>query len=333
MFRMFDRKKQQPKPEQETQGLQNEFESVQQDAEACVSCGETVDVGELSSAGETGMASDVSTGKNAPDSPPIDDAETEILTDEDMDMPVFSISRAQTIGSRKKQEDALCHSDWHDRNELRTRGLIAAVADGIGGLKNGEIASAAAVHAMYNGFMRQVSSERGSDRLLDLAALAHKDVLELTHQEGGMGTTLVSVLIQGWYMWMLSVGDSRIYLYRGGGLLQLNRPHVYGKECEEAQALMGSYPPANGYKATALYAFIGQNGLKNIDRTIQPIRLLRGDRVLLMSDGVFSTLSENELLNILARSSNDTAGEIIAWVEAARKRGQDNATALVIGVE
>lgn len=262
-----------------------------------------------------------------------DDAETEILLEEDADIPTFLVSRAQSIGQRPKQEDALCHSDWRDLQELKTRGLLAAVADGIGGLKNGEIASATVVRTMYNGFMQQDCSTRGSDRLLELAALAQKKVLELNLQEGGMGSTLVSVLIQNWHLWMLAVGDSRVYLYRSGGLIQLNRPHIYGKECEETQALTGACLPATGRKAAALYAFIGQDGLKSIDRTIQPLRLMHGDRVLLLSDGVFTTLSEDNLTNILMGASDDLAGEIIAQVEKVGKRGQDNATALVIGVE
>lgn len=264
---------------------------------------------------------------------PMDDAETEILLDEGDDIPAFLVSRAQSIGLRPKQEDALCHSNWRDPQELRTRGFLAAVADGIGGLKNGEIASATVVRTMYNGFMQQDCGALGNDRLLELAAQAQKKVLEMNHQEGGMGSTLVSVLIQNWHMWTLAVGDSRIYLYRAGGLIQLNRPHVYGKECEETQALTGVCSPMAGRKAAALYAFIGQEGLKSIDRTIQPLRLMRGDRVLLLSDGVFTTLSEEALTEILTRAPEDIAGEIIAQVEKVEKRGQDNATALVIGVE
>lgn len=248
------------------------------------------------------------------------------------DQPTFSISRAQTIGQRRKQEDAMCYSDWHDRKELDARGLLAVVADGIGGLKNGDVASAIVVHTMYDGFMRQSISARGSDRLLQLAAMAHREVL-CGGDNHPMGSTMVSVLIQQWNMWLLAVGDSRVYLYRNGGLLLLNRPHIYGKDSEEAQALYGTGAAIDECKASALSSYIGQEKLRSIDRTIQPIRLISGDCILLMSDGVFSTLSESEMLDLLAAGTEDIARALISNVEAKHKPGQDNATALVIQVE
>lgn len=261
-----------------------------------------------------------------------DDLKTDIMPERDGAQPTFSISRAQTIGQRRKQEDAMCYSDWHDRKQLDARGLLAVVADGIGGLKNGDVASAIVVHTMYDGFMRQNISARGSDRLLQLAAMTQREVLAGGDNQP-MGSTMVSVLIQQWNMWLLSIGDSRVYLYRNGGLLLLNRPHVYGKESEESQMLYGTGAATDERKASALSSYIGQVKLRSIDRTIQPIRLMSGDCVLLMSDGVFGTLSEGEMLDLLGAGSEDIARALIANVEAKHKPGQDNATALVIQVE
>lgn len=247
--------------------------------------------------------------------------------------PKLTISRGQTIGHRKKQEDALCHSDWHNPDVLAARGLIAAVADGIGGLSNGDIASGAVVRCVYEGFMKQDNTASPSDRLLELAAAAQRELLDMNRQGAHTGSTLACVLIEGWRMWLMSIGDSRICLYRTGTLLMLNRPHVYQTEREQENALNGEVEDIDARKAKALTAYLGQEKLRYIDRTIQPINLISGDRVLLMSDGVFGTLSEDELLDALRQPAAAAAGAIIAAVEDKQALGQDNATAIVIGVE
>ena len=79
----------------------------------------------------------------------------------------------------------------------------------------------------------------------------------------------------------------------------------------------------------ALTSYLGKEGLPMIDRNLTPIRLIAGDRVLLMSDGVFGTLNEDQMISCIVGSAQETADAMIRAVERAKKTAQDNATCVV----
>ena len=239
---------------------------------------------------------------------------------------------AQTIGKREQQQDSLYCSNWKDPRTLMTRGLIAAVADGIGGLKDGHLASQGAMQAIRSAFLEGPSDVLPSDRLLTYAAAAQKSVLQL-NQTSNCGATLVSVLITGKTMQFLSIGDSRIYLYRAGALLQLNREHILRRTNEEKEQFYGTGEKLTKKRAGALTSYLGKENLTLIDRSLQPITLLPGDRIALMSDGVFNTLSEREIMIHLRKNPEAAAQEMIQDVDAHANPVQDNASVVVIGIE
>lgn len=248
--------------------------------------------------------------------------------------PTFRIGRGATIGGRSEQQDAFYCSNWKDDAILNHRGLLVAVADGIGGLKGGSMASSSAMASMQGNFSRNVFPYSGSNKLLSLAGEAHSAVLRLNQSGMNCGCTLVTVLVEGWNMYLASVGDSRIYLYRAGGLLVLNREHTLGRENADRMEMgRESIPPENLKKAKAITSYLGKSNIKLIDRTIEPIRLLPGDKVALMTDGIFGTLSEEEMLAYIRKDVETAAKEMIASIDARNNPRQDNATVVIISVE
>lgn len=242
----------------------------------------------------------------------------------------WQIAARQTIGKRENQEDSLCYSDIQNPQQ----GILCAVADGVGGMSDGQVASGAAAKLMLAEFRQGDPSVEPSRRLLNLVADAHREVLRLNQgASNASGSTLVSILIMDRDLFFASVGDSRIYLYRDGGLIQLNREHVLGPQADE-QLLLGlrggdDMPDAKRRKA--ITAYLGKEDLRLIDRNIHPIKLYPGDRVLLMSDGVFGTLTEAQMINALQADVATAAESMIQLVNACQKTYQDNATVLIIG--
>lgn len=248
--------------------------------------------------------------------------------------PHFDIGRAATIGGRKEQQDSLYCSNWRDDAVLNQRGLMVAVADGIGGLADGSLASTTAMRAIMNSFVQGVFSSRGSKKLLSLVAAAQRDVLNLNQSGHQCGCTLVGVLIENWDLYLASVGDSRIYLYRGGGLLVLNRAHTLQVENEERIAVaQEDVPPETLRRGKAITSYLGKANLRLIDRTVHPLRLLPGDKIALMSDGIFGTLDENEIAAALRKKPEEAARAMVASIDARHDPRQDNATVVVIAVE
>lgn len=238
---------------------------------------------------------------------------------------------AQTIGKREQQQDSLYCSNWKEPRVLMSRGLLAAVADGIGGLRDGHLASQGAMQAIRSAFLEGSSEGLPSDRLLTYAAAAQKSVLQL-NQTSNCGATLVSVLITGKSMHFLSIGDSRIYLYRAGALLQLNREHILRRTNDEKEVFYGTGEKLTKKRAGALTSYLGKENLTLIDRSLQPMALLPGDRIALMSDGVFNTLSEREIMAHLRKNPEAAAQDMIRDVDAHANPAQDNASVVVIGI-
>jgi serine/threonine protein phosphatase PrpC len=105
------------------------------------------------------------------------------------------------------------------------RGILVAVADGMGGSKAGEVASTLALSALRRGTAEALAS-LGPDAALKAGVeLANREVREAAsvREREGMGATLAACLVPGASAYVAGVGDSRAYALRGGRLLQLTR--------------------------------------------------------------------------------------------------------------
>lgn len=241
----------------------------------------------------------------------------------------YPVGYAQTVGRRPNQED--CYGVSTLDSFVQEFGLLAVVADGIGGLADGQVASKAIVHSMFDLLGRLPATLPAADRLLKLAAAAQTSVLDINHQANARcGSTLVSVLIDNGQLAFLSIGDSRIYLLRSGALLQLNREHEVGPGHDENVALGYTEKTLDARRRAALTSYVGKENLAQIDRNTQPLQLLRGDRILLVTDGVFGTLSDSELTACLSAPAQQAAEQVIAAVSAKGLPHQDNATIVIV---
>ena len=242
---------------------------------------------------------------------------------------LYQTGYAQTVGTRPNQED--CYGVSTLDASVQQYGLLGVVADGIGGMEDGQVASRTVVHSMFDLLGRLSPDIPAADRLLRLAANAQNSVLAINRQAASRcGSTLVAILIKEDELSFLSVGDSRIYLMRSGALLQLNREHEVGPGHDENLALGYTNEELGAKRRGALTSYIGKENLAKIDRNTQPLRLLPDDRILLMSDGVFGTLSDSELTACLTGSARQAAEQVISAVSAKGLRHQDNATIVVI---
>ena len=148
---------------------------------------------------------------------------------------------------------------------------------------------------------------------------------------------MVSALITGNALRWISVGDSRIYLYRDGQISQLSRDHDLLQDwmpdiLEGKRSMAESLRDPNGRKLTS---FIGMGELRHVDYNRTPIPLLPGDRVLLMSDGVYGTVSDAEMAAILrdCGSVQLAASHIGQRIMGAALPYQDNYTLIVLGYD
>lgn len=245
----------------------------------------------------------------------------------------LSIGNAQDIGTRAQQQDAFAITPLEEELVVRDHGVMAVVCDGMGGMENG--AEAANLGAIQ--FMRAyLAADRvDDDTLVESVYRANESVYNAFAGKTGelAGTTLVAASVLPDGLRFVSVGDSHIYLFRKGKLYQLNRDHNYFSELlEEVKAGRMTMEEARSHPERAhLTSFVGLEELELVDYNVSPVPLRPGDRVLLCSDGLFKTLSLQEMTEILASSRGFGAQEeLLAAVRQKAKRKQDNVTVVLL---
>ncbi len=201
-----------------------------------------------------------------------------------------------------------------------------AVADGMGGAKAGEVASATAVE-VFGG--EREAGEGGEIQLARIVREANRRIHELSGTEEsyrGMGTTLTAAKISGDDVSLAHVGDSRAYLLRGGELEQLTHDHSLVAELERSGQITAEAAEHHPQRSIITRA-LGPEPDVEVDTYTIPGR--DGDLFLICSDGLTSMISDDEVGSIL-RSSDGLDAAAEALVRAANQSGgRDNITVVL----
>jgi serine/threonine protein phosphatase PrpC len=239
-----------------------------------------------------------------------------------MRFSVFQISRK---GGREKNEDRVgyCYT--------RDSGLFA-LADGMGGHPEGEVAAQTALQTLAAAFQREAKpSLKNPLRFMQDAILAgHHQLLRYATERSMVDTprtTIVACVLQGKVAYWAHCGDSRLYLVRGRNLVARTRDHSYS----ELQETMPHVVPLDArYNRSVLFTCLGSPGKPVVD-TAGPVVMQPGDRVVMCSDGLWSTVTDEQIVEILA--SRPLADAVPEMVEQALRNGGargDNVTVLSV---
>lgn len=218
------------------------------------------------------------------------------------------------IGGREEQQDRAQIFAGQERGDH-----LVVLADGMGGHHGGALAAQAVVDSSGHLF----AAHGIADPLADLEThclRAHEAVAELGDQEGqSPGSTCVMLYVAGDEAYWAHVGDSRLYHYRNGKLLNRTRDHslveLLVARGELAEAEMASSPLQN-----QLYMRLGGEEVPKPD--LGSAEVQRGDAFLLCSDGFWEAVTEEEVSAILGSDDLDQA--VAQLVGTARERGGSN---------
>lgn len=242
-------------------------------------------------------------------------------------------ANVQGQGERERQEDSFAIVNAADPELQRTRGLLALVADGMGGMEDGKAASQWTAEC----FLQMFQEREGEDLPSWFYRSAHA-VSDSVFQRfsGRSGSTLVAVHIQNERLHWLSVGDSGIFLLRGGGVFQLNREHT----CLNRLLLQElEHEPIDKARAVTdpdaprLTSFVGINRLTEVDLSLRPMELQRGDLLLLCSDGISGVLTPPELMECMSLEPEEGCALLERMVMEKNVMGQDNYTGVLISCQ
>jgi protein phosphatase len=216
------------------------------------------------------------------------------------------------------------------------------VADGMGGHASGEIASALAVKAVKEVLLggddpeetrldpkaapdtEEVIRER-MRYAMNQASLKIRKAAEENPVHTGMGTTLSVLLIEGGVAHLGHVGDSRIYLYRGGKLQRLTRDHTVVQQEVDAGRLTPDLARIVPHK-NILTQSVGYHGPVEPDTSMRPVQ--GGDVFVLCSDGLTDPLDDDEIGALCGKNTPEDLAE--ALVQAALDGGADDNVTVVV---
>jgi serine/threonine protein phosphatase PrpC len=207
------------------------------------------------------------------------------------------------------------------------RQRVWAVADGMGGHKNGQYASHNVASAIESTNIPEDLD--GACEAVIEAIVAANDKLfsESQVSREQMGSTVVSLIIRERRFAVLWVGDSRAYLYRGGVLHQLTRDHTHVQEMVD-RGLIDRAAAENHPMSHMLARAIGVQPDLRVDALHDTTEI--DDIFLLCSDGLHGVLSDNEISGIISTLGRQSAEKL---VEACLARGApDNVTVTIVRV-
>jgi PPM family protein phosphatase len=237
----------------------------------------------------------------------------------------FAVYQVSRKGGREKNEDRMgyCYT--------RDSGLFA-LADGMGGHPEGEVASQLALQTLAAMFQREAKP-----RLPDPLRFLHDSIVAGHHQllryatERGLvdtpRTTVVACLLQGNAAYWAHCGDSRLYLVRGDKLVARTRDHSYS---ELQETLAQVVPMGDKLNRNVLFTCLGSPGKPVVD-TAGPLRMHPKDRVLLCSDGLWGSLPDAEIAEVLSsRAISDAVPELVERALRVAGEKSDNVTVLAV---
>lgn len=220
---------------------------------------------------------------------------------------------------------------------------LVVLADGMGGHRGGEMASAITVSTILDYVTEKAKTLKTGETdddtgysaesiiVHEAVTLANKNVhdsSEANAQYRGMGTTVVVVLFYDNRFTVAHVGDSRLYRLRDGELEQITRDHSLMQELIDR----GFYTPEqarNSLNKNLVTRAIGID--KNVQIDIQEDIAMTDDVYLLCSDGVSDMIEDDPIKNAMLDNINDlekAASEIIRLANEAG--GKDNISALLV---
>lgn len=237
------------------------------------------------------------------------------------------------VGGRENNEDSILAQPLPPAPGTSTPGYLLAVADGMGGHADGEVASKLAIDLVRDLFSR----DQPTDAALALKQ-AYRRANEAIYQQGGgdaesrhMGTTLVTAVVRGKYVTIANVGDSRAYLMRANQVTQVTQDHsVVAEQVQQGQLREEDARKSN--QRNILTQALGTR--ETLDRrmpAIYELALLPEDRLLLCTDGFYDVLTNEDYIQLMAGEDPEAAATGLTTL-AKERNTDDNVSAIVLAV-
>lgn len=249
-----------------------------------------------------------------------------------MQLKIFAISDKGCV--REHNEDMIL-VDEHifrddsyqtivDINEESGKCLVA-IADGMGGHNAGEVASEIVLQKIFEkmrSLETNLTESKLSCRISEWAKEIHLCILnegEKNIERKGMGSTFIGLLFYESNLYYVNVGDSRLYRFRGGMLMQISKDHSLREITNNPE--MSSNIIVNSFGG-------GEKIFVNFESASK--KIFEGDIFLLCSDGLSDMITDDEIEKILSEEEYNPIEKLLN--KAKENGGEDNISIILVSV-
>lgn len=228
------------------------------------------------------------------------------------------------------------NEDYYVLRQLDDNTILAAVCDGMGGAKAGNVASRLASDVLTKEMIRSYDARLKEQEILSVmqeaAALSNTAVYEyaqLSEEYHGMGTTLVAALIRDSVAYVVNVGDSRAYHLSKDGIQMITEDHSVVEMMVQRGEITREEAKHHPVKNLITRA-VGTEAVVLIDAFTQPLK--PGESILLCSDGLSNMMADQEILFEVEHGA-DRSDCCKRLLHIAEERGApDNVTVVLVTV-
>lgn len=252
-----------------------------------------------------------------------------------MNATLVFAQRTDTGLQRQSNEDSAISVQPEDARVMASKGALFIVADGLGGHTHGELAGQLAVNTIRDAYYQQESASPLTALRLAIEqankSLYEKNLAESPQLEHNkiMGTTCVAAVVRGDTLYVANVGDSRVYIIRGGQARQVSLDHSVVarlvREGELTREQASDHPDRN-----KIYRCLGAHEVVETDTFSE--KLQAGDLLLLCTDGLWELIADQDLAGIVQQHKPQESVQLL--IDRANELGgRDNITAVVVQVK
>lgn len=233
---------------------------------------------------------------------------------------------------RQNNEDWIGFWEPDDDQEYLTRGAVAAIADGVGGLGRGEVASRLAVETAIRRFLEVKPGTLPRQSLFKMFTAANTAVYDRSmseHELGKMATTLSVALFRNNEVNVGHVGDCRTFLIQGGAISQVTTDHNYAAQ-QVAMGLISARDAAVSDMRCMLTRSIGRELTVQVD--YHTVQVEPGNILVQCTDGLHFCVTDQEIRDIVTKKEPAEACQEL--IQLAERRGtDDNLSVQIVRVE
>ena len=222
------------------------------------------------------------------------------------------IAQKIIIGYEEIQEDEIGIAESE-------AGILGVLADGLGKSEAGKVSSIYAVKAIRDMFIREGRIEIYKYFFNKAYNKANHEIITRVEKDKG-GASVLTVIINNGFLHYALIGDAMLSIYRKGELFRISKGHSIDEVAKKQyiDGKMQKKEAVSVYKEKKLLYYLGQESHKDIEMNDTPIKLQKGDIVVLMSKGIFKGIKWIKLEEILAekKSIEEISNEIIASIQS-----------------